>query len=136
MNSDNAKAFFDALRRLMAAHKVRFSSFEDSDRPQWCIRMQDDFSVSIGSLVDMMAAAPNEQVENVQDTGDAVKTISDAMRKDPAYAWTWHCSLACCAFDEGVDIIRANNIAARFMAMAFSIVRAQYDPEMTKENTP
>lgn len=48
--------------------------------------------------------------------------LTTALNSDPDYAWTWHCNIAGCALDEGVDHATANRIAARFMKSAFGVV--------------
>ena len=68
--------------------------------------------------------------EHANKTATAMKSLSDAMREDPDYAWSWHCNLACCAMDEGLDREAANRAAERFMALAFNILRVQYGPAM------
>ena len=46
---------------------------------------------------------------------DAMKIVTDAMRADPDYAWTWHCNIAMAFVDEGGDHGLANHAAARFL---------------------
>ncbi len=52
---------------------------------------------------------------------EARETLQAAMRDDPAYAWSWHCNIAMCVKDEGVDHAIANRAAKRFMKLAFDI---------------
>jgi hypothetical protein len=140
---DKAKAFFDDLRRVMVAHNAWFDSHDEYDgREEYCgTRWQICLKGSATDLAEVDriigrndSTPPNEQVEKVNATAHAMTTLKESMRKDPDYAWTWHCNLACCAFDEGVNIVTANDIAARFMSLAFSLLRVQYDPKMKKEN--
>lgn len=49
------------------------------------------------------------------------------INSDPGLGWVWHCNIACCAIDEGVCHKSANQIAARFMKMAFGF-------DSTKQN--
>lgn len=50
-----------------------------------------------------------------------------AMDADPDYAWGWHCNVACCIMDEGVDHERANKAASRVMKLAFAAVTSIED---------
>lgn len=68
--------------------------------------------------------------EHANKTAKAMASLSEAMLEDPSYAWSWHCNLACCAMDEGLDHESANRAAERFMARAFNILRMQYDPAL------
>lgn len=45
----------------------------------------------------------------------AMAYVIQAIRSDPAYAWSWHCNLAMASFDEGMEHKAANKAAARFM---------------------
>lgn len=47
----------------------------------------------------------------------AMAIVTDALRADPDYAWSWHCNVAMSALDEGLDHYRANKAAARFMSL-------------------
>lgn len=51
----------------------------------------------------------------------ALETLEKAFQDDYGYAWSWHCNIACCALDEGVDHAVANAIADRFMQLAFHV---------------
>ena len=53
--------------------------------------------------------------------GEALKVLSDAMKADPGYAWSWHCNVAMAAMDEGVSHEAGNAAAARFMSSAFGV---------------
>lgn len=57
----------------------------------------------------------------------AFNTLQLAMKDDSAYAWTWHCNLAMCAVDEGVDLATANQVANRFMQLCFDVDTKQPD---------
>lgn len=52
----------------------------------------------------------------------AMDTMRAAMRDDPHYAHSWHCNIASCARDEGVPWAKAQDIASRFMKLAFDAV--------------
>jgi len=54
--------------------------------------------------------------------GKALKILSDIMKRDPDYAWAWHCNLAISLYDEAErDLPMCNRAAARFMRLAFNI---------------
>ena len=57
----------------------------------------------------------------------ALEALSEQIRNDPDYAWSWHCALACAYQDEGIDHPAANRAAARFMKQAFGA--EGYEPE-------
>lgn len=65
-----------------------------------------------------------------------VRTLSaahDAMKAflgvDPDLAWTWHCNIACCAMDEGMDHDKAQRVAERFMKLAFDVDTSEGAPK-------
>ena len=74
--------------------------------------------------------------EHASKTASAMQALSEAMLEDPDYAWSWHCNLACCAMDEGLDHEAANRAAERFMALAFNILRVQYGPASNPSMQP
>ena len=51
----------------------------------------------------------------------AIDTLKEAFKKDPDYAWSWHCNIAVCSMDEDMEHDAANRAAAKFMKLAFSI---------------
>lgn len=51
----------------------------------------------------------------------ALTVISEAMKADHDYAWTWHCNVAMTAQDAGAPHDRANVWAAEFMKRAFNV---------------
>jgi hypothetical protein len=53
--------------------------------------------------------------------GQALDRLSKAFKDDPDYAHSWHCAVACCAMDEGLNREAANKAASRFMKMAFEV---------------
>ena len=61
----------------------------------------------------------------------ALETLIEAFEDDPVYANAWHCSIACCAMDEMVDRTVANNIATKFMKLAFGIKTTASPDELT-----
>ncbi len=54
-------------------------------------------------------------------TEEAMDHLSQAMKDDPSYAWSWHCIVACLLLDEGVPHDRANDRASSFMKLAFGV---------------
>jgi hypothetical protein len=57
----------------------------------------------------------------------AMKALANEIRNDPMYAWSWHCSLAMTAHDEGLDKPAANRASARFMKMAFDVDMTKHE---------
>lgn len=55
------------------------------------------------------------------DGSSAYREFAKALCADPAWAWSYHCNLACAAMDEGLKPAAANRAAARFMKAAFGI---------------
>ena len=53
--------------------------------------------------------------EPVQAVPEAMKVVTEALRSDPDYAWSWHCNVAMASVDEGMGHYEANQAAARFM---------------------
>jgi hypothetical protein len=58
---------------------------------------------------------------DIMELSEAFAVVKQAMVDDPDYAHGWHANLACCAKDEGVNHEAAQNIASRFMKLAFDI---------------
>jgi hypothetical protein len=54
-------------------------------------------------------------------TALAMKKLSLVMQRDPEYAYSWHCNIACAAIDEGIEHSVANRIASNFMSNAFKV---------------
>lgn len=54
-------------------------------------------------------------------TALAVEVLTQALQKDEAFAWSWHCAVWASAHDEGLDTGAASRAAARFMQMAFKV---------------
>ena len=63
---------------------------------------------------------------------ESMATVSNAIRNDPGYAWSWHCNIAMAAVDEGVDHMTANKLAARFL-MILTGVDTTKNPAFPKE---
>ena len=63
---------------------------------------------------------------------ESMATVSNAIRNDPGYAWSWHCNIAMAAMDEGVDHMTANKLAARFL-MILTGVDTTKNPDFPKE---
>lgn len=53
--------------------------------------------------------------EPVQSVPEAMKVVTEALRSDPDYAWSWHCNVAMASVDEGMGHYEANKAAARFI---------------------
>ncbi|MEA3272321.1 MAG: hypothetical protein U9P90_01485 [Patescibacteria group bacterium] len=51
----------------------------------------------------------------------AMKVLSRAMKKDPGYAWGWHCNIAMVAQDAGAAHHEANIRTCAFMKSVFGI---------------
>jgi hypothetical protein len=51
----------------------------------------------------------------------ALKTLSMEFKRDPDYAWAWHCNIACAFMDAGGLQYPANMAAAQFMKSAFGV---------------
>ena len=64
-----------------------------------------------------------------QQVPAAMKVVTDAMRADPEYAWSWHCNIAMAFVDEGGDHAMANHAAARFMRLLADVEPAHKLPE-------
>lgn len=63
-------------------------------------------------------------LETEQDLDEQmiINAFKMAFKKNPDYAWSWHCKLAMSAHDEfGLDKPAANRMAARFMKSCFDI---------------
>ena len=52
---------------------------------------------------------------------DAIDILKDAMAADASYAWSWHCNIAVCMTDQGIDFDKANAGARNFMKLAFGV---------------
>ena len=63
---------------------------------------------------------------------ESMATVTNAIRNDPGYAWSWHCNIAMAAVDEGVDHMTANKLAARFL-MILTGVDTTKNPHFPKE---
>lgn len=56
-----------------------------------------------------------------------IEALSEAMRKDPDYAWGWHCNIAVCSMDEGLSNEASNRAAARCMRALFGVDVTEFD---------
>ena len=54
-------------------------------------------------------------------TKDAMDHLRNKFKKDPEYAWSWHCNIAMASYDEGLSKPKANKAAARFMKNCFDV---------------
>jgi hypothetical protein len=59
--------------------------------------------------------------ETGMELAEAFYRLSDEVKTDQDYAWSWHCSIAMSAKDVGVDHETANKAANRFMQMCFGV---------------
>lgn len=50
-----------------------------------------------------------------------IKALSRAMKKDPGFAWSWHCNIAMVAQDAGAPHKEANERTADFMKYVFDV---------------
>jgi len=71
------------------------------------------------------------------DTEQAMDFLRSAIRKDESYAWSWHCNIAMCLYDELMSENRcsheyahavSNNAASRFMLSCFDVRTEQPKP--------
>lgn len=53
--------------------------------------------------------------------GSPMERLTQQIKDDPAYAWSWHCQFACCAMDEGLSHAAANRAADRMMTTCFGV---------------
>jgi hypothetical protein len=58
----------------------------------------------------------------------ALPTLTERIKEDPEYAWTWHCNLACAGMDAGLGHQAANAMAGNFMKLAFGAEVDKYTP--------
>lgn len=76
------------------------------------------------------------------DVSSAMKQVTDAMRNDLDYAWSWHCNIAMASVDEGMDHYAANKAAARFLMILAGVDTTKHpgfpqkpvEPEMAYDN--
>jgi hypothetical protein len=66
-------------------------------------------------------AKPTPPDNPIVSAAASMASLKDAFQRDSGYAWSWHCNLACCAMDEGMEHGAANRAAARFMKLAFGV---------------
>ncbi len=66
--------------------------------------------------------------EEKASISQSLLALSTAMHKDPEYAWTWHCNLACAGMDAGLGHQAANVMAGNFMKLAFGAEVDKYTP--------
>lgn len=61
-----------------------------------------------------------------QGIGPEMDIVTGFMKSDLDYAWTWVCSIACCAMDQGVDHATANRIGINFIQLLCGVDMSQY----------
>lgn len=49
------------------------------------------------------------------DFSKLMSDLTDVLRNDPEYAWSWHCNLWAAAYDSGANSEQATRTAERFM---------------------
>lgn len=69
-------------------------------------------------------------------TKDAFDVLRGAIKKDSSYAWSWHCNVAVCSMDEGLDHKAANRAAARFMYNCFDVDTTKFKEYIDIINNP
>lgn len=52
---------------------------------------------------------------------EAFEVLSEAIKADPEYAWSWHCNIAMPAFHANVPYRQANEAAANVMQHLFGV---------------
>lgn len=57
---------------------------------------------------------------------DAMDVVTNHVRFDNGYAWSWHCNIAMASVDAGMSHKEANKAAARFMQLAFQTDVTQF----------
>lgn len=82
-----------------------------------------------------------QQAKVPEDVPSALSVLSDSMKSDPDYAWSWHCNVAMTAKDAGAPHDRANVWAANFMSRAFGVdtltqVNAELASSLSAPATP
>ena len=105
-------------------------------------KMLKDFAIAVmfGSLEDRRtksepiraALAATTQSAGEPSVPASMKIVTDAMRADPGYAWSWHCNIAMAFVDEGGEHAMANHAAARFMRLLASVEPAHELSEKPK----
>jgi hypothetical protein len=55
------------------------------------------------------------------DTPRIMRELTEVIRTDPEYAWSWHCNIAIAFQDEGGEWEASNRAAARFMRSLFGV---------------
>jgi hypothetical protein len=69
----------------------------------------------VGEIMRLKTGAPT--------VADAISVLKNAFKKDPMFAWTWHCALVILCMDNtGAAHLEANNFAIAFMKTAFGVV--------------
>jgi hypothetical protein len=101
-----------SIRRFDVTQNGQPSHLHDS--PDGKFVLASDYDAARAALAKREAVA-------VPDVPSALKVISDAMKADPDFAWSWHCNVAMTAQDAGAPHDRANVWAANFMRRAFDV---------------
>lgn len=74
-----------------------------------------------GTKKEMISAIADAKQESGEGCGLELGVVYEMMRRDPSYAWSWHCNLAMAYVDAGGDHTTGNKAAATFMRMLTGI---------------
>lgn len=75
----------------------------------------DGFVGAWARAIAVLGAAPKPASVAVPTVAQAMKVVTDALRADPDYAWSWHCNITMAMVDEGLDHALAEHGAQRFL---------------------
>jgi len=68
----------------------------------------------IAALMEAGAVLPRREPVTVPE---AMKVVTDALKSDPEYAWSWHCNITMAQVDEGNDQAIAEHGSMRFLGL-------------------
>jgi len=69
---------------------------------------------------------------------NAFSILKEAIKNDAGYAWGWHCNIAVCSQDEGMEHAASNRAASRFMKLCFDTETGEeiaYEKETIDQTT-
>ena len=75
----------------------------------------DGFVGAWARAIAVLGAAPKPASVAGPTVAQAMKVVTDALRADPDYAWSWHCNITMAMVDEGLDHALAEHGAQRFL---------------------
>lgn len=120
------------LRRLdaLVAHLTA-----DRDDTANELALRTKHNIALTNERDQLLAKLQATQEPVQAVPEAMKVVTEAMRSDPDYAWSWHCNVAMASVDEGMGYYEANQAAARFMRLLAGVDTTKHQgfPEAPKK---